>query len=77
MDNEAFDRGFGVGFFDVFAEDGGEVFPKAVGFVFEVAFGTLAGLGDVGVFVALEDSLEDGDLEGVEVVAGVVVNEGV
>jgi len=77
VDDAAFDRGFEVGFFDGFAKEGGEEFPEAVGFVFDVAFGAVAGLGDVGVLVALEDSLEDGDLEGVEVVAGVVVDEGV
>ncbi len=56
---------------------GGEAFSEAVGFVFEVVFGAVAGLGEVGVLVALEDCLEDGDLEGGDLEGGVVVDEGV
>lgn len=47
--------------------------PQFVAFVFDVAFAAMVVFGDVSIFLPLEDSLEDGDLEGVEVVAGVLM----
>lgn len=48
--------------------------PEFVTFVFNVAFAAMVVFGNFGVFFPLEDSLKDRDLEGVEVLASVLID---
>lgn len=52
----------------------GEGAPEFITFVFDVPQATMATFSDVSIFPIVQDSFEDGDLEGIEVLASVLIN---